>query len=204
MKAREWSSYLERQRRVYGKRLFTITELANAAGASSDGFYVELSRLRDYGIIQRYGRGIYGLPGIDSPEILLAQLDPRAYITASYGLYLHNLISQVPVQIIAFTDRRHGRSRIRRTPAGTFRFVTVSPPVYRPPEQGLVAPAAQALYDYYYISRKEGVDPKTRVSFRGLDRISPGRIEELALSYPRTVGRMIRKELGLQAETLQR
>ncbi len=203
MKAREWSGYLERQRGVYGKHLFTITELANAAGCSNDGFYVELSRLRDYGIVQRYARGIYGLPGIDSPEILLPQLDDRAYITGSFALYLHNLIFQAPVQVTAFTDRRHGRSRIRRTPAGTFRFVSVSSPVYRPPEQGVVAPAVQALYDYYYISRREGVDPKTQVSFRRLDRLSPGRVEELAPFYPRTVARKIREELKFQPETSQ-
>lgn len=196
MKAREWIRYLDRQQRVHDKRLFTITELANAARTSNPGFHVELSRLRKYGIIQRYARGIYGLPGLESPELLLPELDPRAYITGGSGLYHHNLISQVSVQVTVFTDRRHGRSRFRRTPLGTFRFVCVAPPVYRRPREGVFASAEQALLDYYYLCRREGGWPISQVSFRGLDRLSPAALERLAARYPATVIRQIRDELG--------
>ena len=196
MKSREWIHYLEEQRRLRGKRLFTVTELANVARNSNSGFSVELSRLCQYGIIQRYARGIYGLPGIESPEILLSALDPRAYITGSFGLYRHNLISQVPFQVTAFTDRRRGRSRIRRTPLGTFRFVCVAPPVYNRPPGSVVAPPEQALFDFYYISRREGGDPRSQVTFRRLDRLSLDRINRLAGRYPGTVARQVRRELG--------
>lgn len=197
MKARDWSRYLEEQRREHGKTLFTITELANVARTSIGTINVELSRLRKYGVIERYGRGIYGLPGINSPEILLAELDSHAYITGGSTLFFHNLISQVPIQITSFTDRRHGNARIRMTPMGAFRFVSVRTPIYAPPEDGVIAGAEQALCDFVYLSRRDGTDPMTQVSFRNLDRISPRRLSELLNHYPGTVARQIREEMGL-------
>jgi hypothetical protein len=197
MKARNWSRYLEEQSREHGKRLFTITELANVARTSIGNLNVELSRLRKYGVIQRYARGIYGLPGINSPEILLPELDSHAYITGSFALFFHNLISQIPVQITSFTDRRHGNARVRMTPMGTYRFVSVKTPIYAPPEDGIIAGAEQALCDFVYLSRRDGTDPNIQVSFRNLDRISPRRISDFLNHYPGTVGRQIRDEMGL-------
>ncbi len=197
MKARDWSRYLEEQSREHGKRLFTITELANVARTSIGNLNVELSRLRKYGIIERYGRGIYGLPGINSPEVLLSELDSHAYITGGSALFLHHLISQIPVQITVFTDRRHGKARIRMTPMGAFRFVSVRAPIYAPPADGIIAGAEQALCDFVYLSRRDGTDPNIQVSFRNLDRIIPRRISDFLNHYPGTVGRQIREELGL-------
>jgi hypothetical protein len=197
MKAIDWSRYLEEQRREHRKLLFTITELANVARTSIGSINVELSRLRKYGIIERYARGIYGLPGISFPEILLPTLDSHAYITSSSALFIHNLISQVPVQITTFTDRRHGNTRIRKTPLGSFRFVSVRFPIYAIPEDGVIAGAEQALCDFIYLSRRDGTDPMTQVSFRNLDRISPGALNDFLNHYPRTVGRQIHEELSL-------
>ncbi len=90
MKAREWNRYLEEQRRRYRKYFFSVTELANVSQSSSESMNVALSRLREYGIIERYGRGIYGLPGIDDPRLLLPHLDRRAYITGSFALYSYD------------------------------------------------------------------------------------------------------------------
>ena len=195
MKARDWSRYLEEQSREHGKRLFTITELANVARTSIGNLNVELSRLRKYGIIERYGRGIYGLPGINSPEVLLSELDSHAYITGGSALFLHHLISQIPVQITAFTDRRHGKARIRMTPMGAFRFVSVRAPIYAPPADGIIAGAEQALCDFVYLSRRDGTDPNIQVSFRNLDRISFPLLKDLLKYYPGTVARQIQEEL---------
>ena len=195
MKAIDWSRYLEEQRREQGKFLFTITELANVARTSIGNLNVELSRLRKYGVIERYARGIYGLPGINSPETLLSELDSHAYITSGSALFFHNLISQIPVQITSFTDRRHGAARVRMTPMGAYRFVSVRSPIYAPPEDGVIAGAEQALCDYVYLSRRAGADPKTQVSFRNLDRISPSRLSDFLNHYPGTVGRQIREEM---------
>ncbi|HDL64984.1 MAG TPA: hypothetical protein ENH12_06300 [Proteobacteria bacterium] len=197
MKARDWSRYLEEQSRKHGKLLFKNTELANVARTTIGSLNVELSRLRKYGVIERYGRGVYGLPGITSPEILLPELDSHAYITGGSALFFHNLISQVPVQITSFTDRRHGNARVRMTPMGSFRFVSVRVPIYAPPEDGVIAGPEQALCDFVYLSRRDGTDPNTQVSFRNLDRIPLPRLKDLLNHYPGTVGRQIREEMGL-------
>ncbi|MEA1926934.1 MAG: hypothetical protein U9N73_01915 [Candidatus Auribacterota bacterium] len=197
MKAIDWSRYLEEQRREHGKSLFTITELANVARTSIGTINVELSRLRKYGVVERYARGIYGLPGIKSPEVILPELDSHAYITGGSALFFHNLISQVPVQITSFTDRRHGNARVRITPLGAFRFVSVKAPIYAPPKDGVIAGAEQALCDFVYLSRRDGTDPMTQVSFRNLDRISSRQLSEVLKHYPRTVGKQIHEELSL-------
>ncbi|MCX6349494.1 MAG: hypothetical protein NTV79_08360 [Candidatus Aureabacteria bacterium] len=188
MKAREWQSYLEEQLRVHDKRLFTVTELANAAGTSLSAVNVELARLRKYGIIVRYSQGIYGLPGIATPEILLPALDPHAYLTGGYALFRRHLAAQIPSRLLCFTDRRHGQARVRRTEAGTFQFVCAQPPVYHPPASGAVAEAEEALCDFVYISRRSGAAPEALVSFRNRERIRPARLRSALKRYPKTVG----------------
>ena len=195
MKAREWSRYLEEQRQRHGKCLFTITELAHAARTSRRSLNVELSRLLEYGLIERYTRGIYGLPGIILPEMLLPQIDSQAYITGEYALFHHHLIAQMPVRITCFTDRRHGKARLRPTPVGLFRFVSIKTPVYSPPRDGIIAEAEQAILDFVYLSRRSGSDPKGQVTFRNLNRLSRPRIQDLLGRYPNTVGRAIREIL---------
>lgn len=195
MKAREWSLYLEEQRRRHGKLLFTITELAHVARTSRRSLNVELSRLLEYGLIERYTRGIYGLPGIVFPEMLLPQLDSQAYITGEYALFHHHLIAQVPVRITCFTGRRHGKALLRPTPVGIFQFVSIKAPVYSPPRDGIIAEAEQAILDFVYLSRRSGSDPNGQVSFRNLDRLLLPRIQDLLSRYPQTVGRSIREIL---------
>jgi len=197
MKAREWNRYLEEQRRRYGKYFFSITELANVSQSSSESLNVELARLREYGIIERYGRGIYGLPGIDDPRLLLPQLDHRAYITGSFALYSYDLIDQAPIQISAFTDRRHGSARIKDTSLGKFRFVTVKAPIYAPPKAKVIAGEERALADFFYICRRDGADPINLVSFRNLNRISPDNLRKILKNYPRTVARQLTQNLEI-------
>ena len=187
MKALEWRSYLEEQNRLHGKRLFTITELANAAGTSSHIVNVELGRLRAQGVIERYARGTYGMPNAVTAEDLVRALDRAAYITGAAALHRHGIVTQVPARLTCFTNRRHNRSRERRTPAGRFVFVCVKSAIYAPPEEGVVAPPEQALFDFVYVCRLKGVHSRSIVTFRNLDSMDGRMLTRLAVRYPKTV-----------------
>lgn len=190
MKAREWHKYLEEQARQHKKFLFSITELANISGTSRRAVNVELSRLRRYSLIERYGRGYYGLPAQVTPEILLPFLDHDAYITGNASLFHHGLITQLPSVATCFTSRRHSRSEFS-TPAGRFAFVCVKAPVYRRPDNGIMAGPEQALCDYVYLMRRRGVAPESQVTFRSLRRLRIEILNALDSNYPRTVMKQI-------------
>ena len=192
MKAREWQKYLEEQRRLHGKVLFTVTELANVAATSRNALNVELSRLRRQGMIAKYAHGRYGLPNAITPETLLPAMDSRAYITGSYALHMHNLITQVPSRITCFTDRRSPRARERDTPVGRFVFIRVRSRVYASPPGGVVASPAQALCDFVYVTRRQGVSPEGLVTFRGLAEEGLPELDSILSRYPATVQRHVR------------
>jgi predicted transcriptional regulator of viral defense system len=192
MKALQWQSYLEEQNRIHDKRLFTVTELANAAGTSSHIVNVQLDRLRCRGVIERYARGTYGLPNAVTAEDLVQALDRSAYITGAAALHRHGIITQVPTKYTCFTNRRHNRSRERRTPVGRFVFVCVKRSVYAPPKAAVTAPPEQALLDFVYVCRLKGVAPRSIVTFRNLERLNDVLIGELAERYPRTVAVEVR------------
>jgi hypothetical protein len=185
MKARDWQRYLETVRKSHGKTVFTVTELANASGSRPHVLNVELERLCKQGIIIRYARGRYGLPDAVTPETLLPHLDAQAYITGAFALHRHNLITQMPVEITCFTNRRHNRSRIRMTPVGRFTFMCVQPPVYAPPTEGVLAGLEQALCDYIFLMRRRGVAPSSQVTFRGLHGLNAKCLQERAARYPK-------------------
>lgn len=185
MKARDWQKYFEEQSRQ-GKNLFTVTELANVAGVSRRAVNVELSRLMRYGIVERYGRGNYGLPGRTTAETLLPSVDPYAYITGVYALLQRGLITQVPAAITCFTNHRHNR-RETQTPAGRYVFSCVKKPIYHPPNQGALAEPEQALCDLVYMMRRRGADPRTVLTFRNLDRLRKAALADTARRYPVSV-----------------
>jgi hypothetical protein len=187
VKANAWRNFLEEQRDQHGKVLYTVTELANVAGASRAALNVQLARLREQAIVVKYAHGLYGLPGAVSAEILVAAIDSHAYITGHYALYMHNLVTQVPTTITCFTDRRSPRARERNTPVGRFVFVCVRSGVYAPEPQCLVAPPAQALCDYVYLARRQGVRPESLVTFRNLQRIRTPDFPDRLARYPVTV-----------------
>ncbi len=47
MNTGKWQHFLEAQSRLYGKRIFTVTELAHVTGASPTVLNVELARVRE-------------------------------------------------------------------------------------------------------------------------------------------------------------
>ena len=148
-----------------------MTELANVAGVSRTALNVELARLRRQEIIAKYAHGLYGLPDAVSPQALVSAIDSHAYITGHYALYGYGLLTQVPVTITCFTDRRSLPARERATPVGRLVFVCVRSRVYFLPSAGAIAPPAQALCDYVYLSRRRGHRRKPW-SLSGIFRVS--------------------------------
>ncbi len=196
MKANAWRKYLEQQRARHGKVLFTLTELANVAGVSAAALNVELARLRRQEIIARYTRGLYGLPGAVSPEVLVPAIDSHAYITGHYALYACQMVTQIPATITCFTDRRSPRARERVTPVGRLVFVCVRSSVYVPVPEAAIVSAAQALCDYVYLSRRHGAQPEALVTFRNLSRIRAEDLRSIVARYPVSVQKHVKRLLG--------
>lgn len=191
MKTLQWQNFLEEQSQIYGKKLFTVTELANVANTSPQALNVELSRLKKRGVIEHYTQGKYGLPKEINQIDLLKSIDSRAYITSMSALFYHGLITQVPKKITCFTNRRHNRSRIRQTPMGYYVFICVSGAIYNFPTEDLIATPEQALLDYVYVMRRKNVQPERLVTFRNFDILSKPKIFDISKHYPRTVSKNV-------------
>ena len=185
MKTLKWQQYLEEQL-VQGKKLFTVAELANVAATSHHALNVELERLTKRRVLEKYARGIYGAPNKAAPADLVRYLDAHAYITSAYALFCHGIITQTPKTFTCFTDRRHNRSRVRKTSLGRFIFVTVKKPRYAPPADALIAPGEQALYDFVYLMRRQGINPRNVVTFRNLNNLRQ-HPDDCTLHYPASV-----------------
>lgn len=196
MKARDWHCFLEEQRRQHGKVLFAVTELAHIANISRAALNVELARLRRQGILVQYAHGQYGLPDAVTPELLLPAMDSHAYITGSYALYVHNLITQAPTCITCFTDRRSPRAQVRNTPVGRFVFVCVRSGAYAPPATGVLAAPEQALYDFGYILRRQGITIQGQVTLRNLEKLKRVKCLRIGAHYPATVRTEVRALLA--------
>lgn len=192
MTSNQWRCCFQDQYRLHGKTVFTVTELANICGSSPHVLSVQLQRLCTQQILVRYAQGRYGLPELVTPESLVTHLDCGAYITGAYALYRHNLITQLPVEITCFTNRRHNRSRIRPTPLGQFAFICVRPPVYFPPGEEPLASPEQALCDLVYIMRRKALDPPSLFTFRGLDHLDAASLSRILTRYPATVSQVLR------------
>lgn len=187
MKALEWQRLLNKQHKQYGKVIFSITELANLVGTTPHILNVELERLVSRGVLVRYAPGKYGLPDIVTFDNLVPTMDSSAYITAMAALYRHGLITQVPTETVCFTNRRHNRSRERRTALGKLVFVCVSPRIYAPPREGIVASREQALCDFIHWTRQNGLDAPSLVTFRNLEQLDRKAADSILNRYPKTV-----------------
>lgn len=192
MKALEWMKFLEAQKTQHGKVLFRVAELSNVSGREPHALNVEVARLVKKGILARYATGVYGLPGAVTPEQLVATIDADAYITGMFALHQYNLVTQAPTTITCFTNRRHNRSRVRITPVGRLEFVCVSSHVYERPSNGRIAPPEQALCDLAHMAKRQGLNPGTLVTFRGLRRLNRKRLAGVARRYPASVGAFLK------------
>ena len=188
MRALDWQRFLQQQRDDH-KVVFTPAELANVAQASPQVLNVVLQRLVKRGVLVRYAVGRYGLPGAVQAEDLAAALDSAAYITGLYALHQHGLVTQTPTEITCFTNRRHNRSRIRKTPLGRFVFMCVGATVYAAPQAGAMASGEQAFCDFILICRKRGVSASSLVTFRNLEHLDREILTENLRRYPAVVRR---------------
>jgi len=193
MKASEWGQVLRQYRDRYGKAVFTPTELANIAGHTMPVLKNTLRRLRDQGVLQQYAHGKYGLPGAAGIEALVSAVYTGAYISGLYALYKHSIVTQTPQRIHVFTNRRHNRSRIRKTELGTLVFVCVRRPIYSPPENSVLAGPEQALCDFVYLARRQGLAADSLVSFRDLASMDWSEMRRCLSRYPESVGRDIHR-----------
>jgi len=195
MKAIDWQAFLYKQREQYGKVVFTTTELANVSGTKWPSLKVALQRLVARCVIERYTDGRYGLPGAAKIEDLVVSLDSSAYITGMYALYRHQVITQMPVEIVCFTCRRHNQSRVRQTSMGRIVFVCVTNSIYSYPPTHSIAPPEQALFDFVYVCRRRGVSVADLVTFRNLDRMGKEQLELCLPRYPKSVGKEVERLL---------
>ena len=207
MKSRDWQNFFEEQCRVHGKVLYTVPELANVAHARGAALNVELTRLRTQQIITKYAHGLYGVPREVTPQALVAAVDSHAYITGHYALYSHGLVTQSPVVITCFTDRRSPRARVRSTPLGRLVFACVRSRVYHSVNEVAIASPAQAFCDYVYLSRRQATAAESLVTFRNLGRIDEADLSRNLERYPgsvrKEVARILCAERGTWAENLR-
>lgn len=182
MKTLEWQNFLAEQREVSGKVVFSVAELANAARTTLHTVNTELGRLVKRGVVIRYAHGRYGPSQGVAPNDVVAAVDPGAYITGFYALFHHQLVTQAPVEITCFTNRRHNRKADRVTPAGRLRFICVPAAVYSSPAHRECAPPEQALCDFVWLNLRDGVNPQSLVTFRNLRNLNRGRLNK-ALQY---------------------
>jgi hypothetical protein len=202
VRANAWRKYLEEQRERYGKVLFTRTELANVACASPAALNVELARLRRQEIIVRHAHGLYGMRGAVSAHVLVPAIDSHAYITGHYALFGYQMVTQMPVTITCFTDRRSPRAQERITSVGRLIFVCVRSSVYSPVPEAAIAPPAQAFCDYVYLSRRHGAEPEALVTFRNLERIRAEELAPVLPRYPVSVQKHVERLLHLELHTV--
>ncbi|MHB9068814.1 MAG: type IV toxin-antitoxin system AbiEi family antitoxin domain-containing protein [Sedimentisphaerales bacterium] len=193
MKTIDWQKILHQQRDIYGKVVFTITELSNISSQDTKSLKVSLSRLVKSGVIQRYTKGRYGIADSVRIENLVSSIDPSAYVTGMSALYRHQLITQVPTEISCFTNHRHSRSRVRGTALGKIVFVCVAGSIYSYPQENAIVSPEQAIADFVYLCRKRGVCPSDIVTFRNLNRLDLNMFQKYLKKYPTTVKNEMKK-----------
>ncbi len=189
MKTLAWQRFLDEQRERHGKTLFTVAELANAARTSLHALNMELARLIRRGLIARYAQGIYGLPRGVPVHAVVEAVDATAYATGFHALFEHNKVTQAPAEVACFTTRRHNLRSNRATPAGRLHFVCVPSLIYKKPPIS-VSPE-QALCDFYWLMLRDGLDPRSLVTFRNLHTLNSKRLSSHLKRYPDAVQRMV-------------
>ena len=189
MKALAWQQFFVEQRDRHGKVIFSVAELANVARTSLHNVNTELGRLVQRGLIRRYAQGRYGLPDLPETEAIISGVDPSAYITGHYALFLNRIVTQVATRIDCFTRRRHHPQKACATESGKVNFVTVPPAIYDRPSGR--TPAEQALCDFCWLTLRNGMQPQSLVTFRNLRNLKPRTLRGYLKHYPEAVQRAV-------------
>ena len=124
---------------------------------------------------------------------MVPAIDSHAYITGHYALYGYQLVTQMPVTITCFTDRRSPMAQERVTPVGRLTFVCVRSKVYSPVSEGAIASPTQALCDYVYLARRHGTAPEALVTFRNLARTQVADSSRILARYPISVQKHVER-----------
>ncbi len=196
MKTLAWLDFLAEQRAKHRKLVFSVAELANAARTTPHALNTELGRLLERGVLTRYSHGLYGSAEGVAAEDIVPAIDSGAYITGFYALFRRHLVTQVPVEVTCFTNRRHNRRPDRAYPMGKLRFVCVPPCLYAKPRDRVIAPAEQALSDLAWLSVREGLEPQSLLTFRNLQTLNHRRLRQVLRRYPGPVARLVTRLLG--------
>ncbi len=167
MKIYEWIKNFIELEEKYNKRIFTVTELANISGVKLNYARNETNRLLNKKIIQRIYWGLYSYKIPDITELVF-QIDREAYLTADTILYENNMILQKPGMHVCFTLKHHGRTNVKHTMMGDIFFHKVSKKIYKHPGYNNKVPLTQAINDYLYISKKNGIDPYAKYKFTNI------------------------------------
>jgi hypothetical protein len=197
MKTLDWQNFFAEQRASHGKVVFSIAELANAARTNPHALNTELGRLLRRGLIVRYAHGRYGTAHGVVAEDLLWEVDPCAYITGFFALFRHHLVTQLPNDVMCFTNRRHNRKVDRDNPVGRLRFVWVPAAIYAKPAEGVLAPPEQSLCDFVWLTLRDGIEPHSLVTFRNLDSLRHQQLNKILPRYPVEVRDVLGKLGGL-------
>lgn len=178
----------------------TAPTRTSVLSSSSVKANTELGRLVRRGLITRYAHGRYGPTQGVAPEDVLPEVDSGAYITGFYALFRHQVVTQVPAEVTCFTGRRHNRRADRVTPAGKLRFNCVPASIYAKPVDQVLAPSEQALCDFVWLSLRDGIEPRSLVTFRNLDALSGRRLNKVLLRYPERVRNTVGRISGVAPE----
>lgn len=136
--------------------VFSTSDVAARLRVPNGHASVMLARLAASGHVLRLRRGVWSLPGrVDSlalPEYLTSPFP--AYVSLQSALYLHGMISQVPVITYAVSL---ARTRRFRTPLGTVSVHHVQPTFFFGFEDvgrsgGRLATPEKALLDFLYLA----------------------------------------------------
>jgi hypothetical protein len=200
MKALDWQNFFSEQRASHGKVVFSVSELANASQTTAHALNTELGRLLRRGLIARYAHGQYGPVQGVAPEDLVSQIDPGAYMTGFYALFLHHLVTQAPTEVVCFTNRRHNRKSDRVTPAARLRFILAPSAIYAKPAQGMLASREQALCDFAWLSLRNGIEPQALVTFRNLASLNQRRLKQILRRYPGNVQETVGSIAGVDSK----
>ncbi len=147
----------------------------------------QLRRLREQGLIERVGRGLYGLPGAVLTErhhlAEAARRVPRGIVCLLSALRFHGLTTQNPFEVWMAIDRKAWRPRVEHPP---LRLVYVSGPALR---EGVeehdvggvtvrVFGAAKTVADCFKFRNKIGTDVAVE-ALRDYRRLHPKHLEPL-------------------------
>jgi predicted transcriptional regulator of viral defense system len=166
-----------------------------------------LHRYEAQGLVERVSTKIYinHFNQHFSPRDLVNVLRPRSYISLESALVEQGIISQSPSVLICVTP---GYPQSFRSKSVSIVYRKISPELYWGYEEKntrynkyLIAEPEKALLDWIYLNRQEGLP--TPLDELHVQFLTPAKLRNYALRFPRTVSETIRNLLVETAYPLQ-